>query len=73
MEGIDILIEKEAKILGVIFDKKLTWRKQFDVIAAKCKQAINLMKRLSGLQWGAHLQQMLKIYYALIRSKMDYG
>ena len=73
VEGIDILIEKEAKILGVIFDKKLTWRKQFDVIAAKCKQAINLMKRLSGLQWGAHLQQMLKIYYALIRSKMDYG
>ena len=50
MEGIDILIEKEAKILGVIFDKKLTWRKQFDVIAAKCKQAINLMRRLSGLQ-----------------------
>ena len=73
VEGIDILIEKEAKILGVIFDKKLTWRKQFDVIAAKCKQAINLMRRLSGLQWGAHPQQMLKIYYALIRSKMDYG
>jgi hypothetical protein len=61
VEGMDILIEKEAKILGVIFDKKLTWKKQFDVIAAKCKQVTNILRRLCGVDWGANPKQLLNM------------
>lgn len=62
-----------AKFLGVTFDQQLTWNEHINNIAESCKKRINLLRSLSGQQWGAGKHSMLKIYRTLIRPKIDYG
>ena len=39
----------------------------------KCQSPLNLLKVLSSSDWGASRKCLLKLYRALIRSKLDYG
>jgi len=48
-----IEIDKTAKFLGVIFDNKLSWKPHIEYIINKSKKRMNLMRAISGLQWGA--------------------
>ena len=34
---------------------------------------INLLKSLPGTKWGADRKSMIRLFIALIRSKIDYG
>jgi len=68
-----IKMESKAKFLGMIFDRKLTWKYHIDYIIEKCKKRLNLMRAVSGYQWGASKKSLLAIYKALIRSILDYG
>ena len=67
-----IKFEKTAKFLGVIFDRKLTWKAHISYIIEKCKKRLNLMRMVSGQFWGA-TKTLLLIYKSLIRSVLDYG
>ena len=72
--GSDLIkIDKTAKFLGVIFDNKLSWKPHIEYIINKCKKRMNLMRAISGLQWGASKKALLNIYRALIRSVIEYG
>jgi ribonuclease HI len=68
-----IKMENKAKFLGIIFDRKLTWKPHIDYIIERCKKRLNLMRAVSGNQWGASKRSLLTIYKALIRSIIDYG
>lgn len=68
-----MLVKEEAKILGVTFDRKLNWRKHIEETDTKCMKSINILRLLSGSKWGAHPIQMMRVYYGLIRSNIDYG
>jgi ribonuclease HI len=68
-----IKMEKKAKFLGIIFDRKLSWKPHIDYIIEKCKKRLNLMRAISGYHWGASKKSLLTIYKALIRSILDYG
>lgn len=39
----------------------------------KCKKSINVMRCLTGREWGASRSSLKSIYVALIRSVLDYG
>ena len=43
----------EVKFLGMIFDSKLTWAKHIDDLELKVKKSLNLLKVISGFDWGA--------------------
>jgi len=73
VNGQDIKTVKSAKFLGMIFDRKLTWNDHIDYVVKKCKQRLNLMRAVSGKNWGASQSTQLTIYKALIRSVIDYG
>ena len=73
INGNKIKYENEAKFLGVIFDNKNTWNSHIDKIVDKCKSRINLLRSVSGHQWGANKKTLLMMYRALIRSRLDYG
>jgi len=73
INGQEIKGDDKVKFLGIIFDKRLTWRRHFEYIENKCKQRLNLMRKLTGTQWGASKESLLTIYRALIRSLLDYG
>lgn len=39
----------------------------------KCERSLNILKVLSNTAWGADRTSLLRIYRAVIRSKLDYG
>lgn len=61
------------KILGVIFDPKLTWKMHIDNLKTECHRRINILKALASINWGADREILLNSYRAIIRSKLDYG
>src|SRR6218665_507431 len=69
----NIKMDNNAKFLGVIFDRKLSWKLHIDYILKKCKKRLNLLRALTGYHWGASKKSLLGIYKALIRSVIDYG
>ena len=73
VEGVDIPVGNTVKVLGVTFDKKLTWKTHIQNLVKHCTKTIHLLRRITGYSWGAQAKKLLMIYCALIRSKMDYG
>lgn len=72
MYGQIIARVKDFRFLGVWFDEKLTWNVLIKV-HAKCKKILNVMRCLTGSEWGARMSALKVIYVALIRSVLDYG
>jgi ribonuclease HI len=63
----------EVKFLGIIFDKKLTFKPHIMHLRKKCERSLNILRVLSNTSWGADRNCLLRIYKSLIRSKLDYG
>ena len=55
------------------FDSKLTWSSHIDALKIKVKKSLNILKVVSGFNWGADRKSLLRLYNALCRSKLDYG
>ena len=72
-DGAIVPYADEVKFLGMIFDSKLTWAKHIGDLKLKVKKSLNLLKVISGFDWGADKKSLLQIYDALCRSKLDYG
>ena len=64
--------KKEVKFLGVIFDERNTWKNHINHID-RCKRRMNLMRCISGQNWGADKKWLMPIYIAMIRSVIEYG
>lgn len=64
---------EHIKLLGLIFDRKLTWKKHITELKAACLKKLNILKTISSYSWGAHEKSMLTIYKMIIRSKIDFG
>lgn len=62
-----------VRYLGLWFDTKLTWRVHVKKVETKCKKVMNVIRCLSGLNWGADRASLMTMYYALVRSAIDYG
>lgn len=55
------------------FDSRLSWKQHILETKGNCYKRLNIIKTLSHYHWGADERSLLKIYKALIRSKLDYG
>lgn len=73
INGITIPFEQRINYLGMIFDSKLTWKPHIIELKAKCMKTLNIMRTLSGMKWGANRQSLLKVYTAMIQSRLMYG
>lgn len=62
-----------VRFLGVWFDEKLTWGQHIGKVKTKCKKINNLLRCLSGQDWGASRTALRNIYWALMRAALDYG
>ena len=59
--------------LGMVIDKRLSWKEHVEHLRTKCIPAVNLIKHLSHLSWGADRRTLMLLYTALVQSKLDYG
>lgn len=59
--GQEIERVKEFKYLGVWIDEKCRWKTHISKVETKCKKVLNLMRAVSGYDWGADKQSLLGI------------
>ncbi len=64
---------KEMKILGLIFDTKLSWKPYIRNLVIQCKQRIITRKALCSKNWGVNQDILMNTYRSFIRAKIDYG
>jgi ribonuclease HI len=73
LNGSRIEVVPEFKFLGLIFDSKLSFKPHINYLLTKCNKALNLLRVVSSLDWGADRIVLLRLYRSLVRSKLDYG
>jgi hypothetical protein len=61
------------KILGIIFDKKLSWKPHIKYIKKETTLRSYLLKVLPHTTWESRTQTLIQIYKSLIISKLEYG
>ncbi|CAG5090330.1 Protein of unknown function [Cotesia congregata] len=61
------------KILGMIHDPKLSWKKHIETVKSIGYKRLNIIKSLASTVWGAEKNCLLTTYKALIRQKIEYG
>ncbi|GFR27935.1 RNA-directed DNA polymerase from mobile element jockey [Trichonephila clavata] len=64
---------KELKFLGLIFDQSLRFHRHLKDLKIRSAKALNILKVLANTRCGADRTFLLRLYRALIRSKLDYG
>ena len=71
--GKRIEVKNEARFLGVIFDKKLSFLPHLKDLKLRCQKALNALKIFCCPEWGGDADILLQLYRSLIRSKLDYA
>lgn len=54
--------------LGIILDRKLTWEAYIDYVAGKALAAVNVIRALGRMSWGASPESLIMVYKGIIRS-----
>lgn len=73
MHGRRIAFAPSARFLGLLLDQRLTWREHVRALKRSCLQRLGLLRCLSHKSWGADRTTLLRLYRALVRSRLDYG
>ncbi|GFX80396.1 putative RNA-directed DNA polymerase from transposon X-element [Trichonephila clavipes] len=68
-----IPVVSEVHFLGVIFDSKLPFLPHNLYLRKKCERSLHILKVLSNTLWGADRVSLLRVYHALILSRLDNG
>lgn len=60
------------KVLGVIFDDRLSFAAHINHVVKLAGRGINLMRSLARSNWGAHRGSLFCIFRGIIRSRLEY-
>jgi hypothetical protein len=73
IDGVIFPLERNPKILGVIFHTMLTFCQDILAITAKATQRLNILKDDCGSSWGHNKETLLVTYRALVESFFNYA
>ncbi|CAH2009813.1 unnamed protein product [Acanthoscelides obtectus] len=59
--------------LGMTLDSKLKWDLHITKLISSCQKRLNLIKVLANTFWGSDFLSLMRVYRAILRSKIDYG
>ena len=71
--GRPVVTRPVARFLGVLFDRRLTYKEHFKALREKCFKTMNVLKCVSRTSYGADRATLLLLYRSMIRSKLDYA
>lgn len=72
-KGRDIQYTDTFKFLGLRWDSKMSWKQHIAELKTSCLKTSNILKTISANSWGADQESIMRVYRALVRSKLDYG
>jgi len=64
---------EDTKYLGVILDRRLTWKKHVQTKLSQAKQLLYRMKNALGVTWGLDPKLIRWIYTGIVRPAITYG
>ena len=73
VDGTSIRVADEAKFLGLVFNRQLTFRAHVKYLKTVSDKALNVLRVVGHTDWGADEVVLLCLYRALVCSKLDYG
>ena len=73
MNGAQLELSYEAKLLGVTLDSKLTWKSHIMRISSKATAALMQCRQIVGKTWGIKPRMMKWIYTAMVRPIITYA
>ena len=73
IDDVQIEVVSEFKFFGLFFNSKLSFIPHINYLSNKCHKALNLLRVVSSMDWGADRKVLLRLYRTLVRSKLDYG
>ena len=73
LDDIQIEVVPEFKILGLLFDSKLSFIPHINYLSNKCHKALNLLRVVSSMDWEVDRKVLFRLYRSLVRSKLDSG
>ena len=59
--------------LGVKLDQRLTWKPHIQETENRAIRKLGLMKKLSGISWGANSKILKQVYTGAVRPTMEYA
>ncbi|UYV84944.1 hypothetical protein LAZ67_X004067 [Cordylochernes scorpioides] len=68
-----IKFSRTSKYLGVTLDPSLTYGPHINQTVLRAKKRLNILKRISGYEWGADRDTLRQTYLALIRPILEYA
>ncbi|GFV00717.1 RNase H domain-containing protein [Trichonephila clavipes] len=66
-------MDKHPKYLGFILDSEILGNKNIDNIVFKARKRLNILRYISGLDWGADAGTLRNTYISIIRPILEYG
>src|SRR5436305_2834110 len=70
INGLTITSSKEAKYLGVIFDKELRFRTHLQYVAKKGTSAVMALSSIAKCNWGAPFKHVRQLFLSVIAPRM---
>ena len=70
-----IKVVTEAKFLGVVFDRTLSFKSLVDYLKTNYPKPLDILKVIGHTDWGGEgdRKTLLSLYRSLERYKLDYG
>ena len=62
LDEVQTEVVAEFKFLGLLFEAKLTFIPHINYLSNKCQKALNLLRVVSSMDWGADKNLVLKLY-----------
>ena len=62
-----------VRFLGMTLDRKLSWIPHIEALKAETMRSLNILRVASGVNYGADRKTLLRLYWAICKSKLDYG
>ena len=73
VDGKNIKMEPNPRLLGVFLDRKLIFNAHIDVITARATGKLKMLAVISSSEWGWRKQILRRCYIAYFRSIFDYA
>lgn len=73
LNNIIIPCKESIRYLGMTFDYRLSWKEHLKQLKADCMKRLDILKCITHTTWGSDRTIMLRLYRAIIGSKLDYA